>query len=149
MATKLELESSMKDAMRAGDDLRKRTLRMALASIKQAEIDQREATDEAGIAAILQKEIKSRRESIIDAQRANRPDLIKTAEAEIAVIEGFLPKALSPEELENLAQAVITELGAASPKDVGQVMKALLPRVQGRSPGDQVSAMVRKLLQGS
>lgn len=139
----------MKDAMRAGDDLRKRTLRMALASIKQAEIDKREATDEAGIAAILQKEIKSRRESIIDAQRANRPDLIKTAEAEIAVIEGFLPKALSPEELENLAQAVITELGAASPKDVGQVMKALLPRVQGRSPGDQVSAMVRKLLQGS
>ena len=148
MTTKTELETSLKDAMRAGDDVRKRTLRMALSAIKQVEIDKNQVLDETGIAAILQKEIKSRRESIVDAQRANRPDLIKAAEAEIAVIEGFLPKALSPEELEKLAKLVITELGATSPKDVGQVMKALLPRLQGRAPGDQVSAVVRKLLQG-
>ena len=148
MTTKTELETSLKDALRAGDDLRKRTLRMALSSIKQAEIDKSQVLDETGIASILQKEIKSRRESIVDAQRANRPDMIKAAEAEIAVIEGFLPKALSPEELEKLAKLVITELGVTSPKDVGQVMKALLPRLQGRAPGDQVSAVVRKLLQG-
>jgi len=148
MTTKTELETSLKDAMRAGDDVRKRTLRMALSAIKQVEIDKSMVLDETGIAAILQKEIKSRRESIVDAQRANRPDMIKAAEAEIAVIEGFLPKALSPEELEKLAKLVITELGAASPKDMGQVMKALLPRLQGRAPGDQVSAVVRKLLQG-
>jgi uncharacterized protein YqeY len=148
MTTKTELETSLKDAMRAGDDVRKRTLRMALSAIKQAEIDKSQVLDETGIAAILQKEIKSRRESIVDAQRANRPNMIKAAEAEIAVIEGFLPKALSPEELEELAKLAITELGATSPKDVGQVMKALLPRLQGRAPGDQVSAVVRKLLQG-
>jgi uncharacterized protein YqeY len=148
MTTKTELETSLKDAIRTSDDVRKRTLRMALAGIKQVEIDKKQAPDEAGIAAILQKEIKSRRESIVDAQRANRPDLIKAAEAEIAVIEGFLPKALSPDELEKLAKLVITELGATSPKDVGQVMKALLPRLQGRAPGDQVNAVVRKLLPG-
>jgi uncharacterized protein YqeY len=148
MTTKIELETSLKDAMRAGDELRKRTLRMALSSIKQVEIDKNQALDESGIAAILQKEIKSRRESILDAERANRPDLVKAAEAEIAIIEGYLPKALSPEELEQVVKLVITELGAASPKDMGQVMKALLPRVQGRAPGDQVSALVRKLLQG-
>jgi uncharacterized protein YqeY len=148
MTTKTELETSLKDAMRAGDDVRKRTLRMALSAIKQAEIDKSQVLDETGIAAILQKEIKSRRESIVDAQRANRPDMIKAAEAEIAVIEGYLPQALSPEEIEKLAKLVITELGAASPKDMGQVMKALLPRLQGRATGDQVSAVVRKLLQG-
>jgi uncharacterized protein YqeY len=148
MTTRTELETSLKDAMRAGDDVRKRTLRMALSAIKQAEIDKNLVLDEPGIAVILQKEVKSRRESILDAQRASRPDLIKAAEAEIAIIEGYLPKALSPEELEKLAKLVITELGAASPKDVGQVMRALLPRLEGRAPGDQVSALVRKLLQG-
>ena len=148
MTTKNELETSLKDAMRANDDVRKRTLRMALSAIKQVEIDKGLVLDETGIAAILQKEIKSRRESIVDAQRANRPDIIGAAEAEIAIIEGYLPKALSPEELEKLAKLVITELGATSPKDVGQVMKAILPRLQGRAPGDQVSAVVRKLLQG-
>jgi uncharacterized protein YqeY len=148
MTTKTELETSLKDAIRTNNDVRKRTLRMALSAIKQVEIDKKQAPDEAGIAAILQKEIKSRRESIVDAQRANRPDLIKAAEAEIEVIEGYLPKALSPDELEKLAKLVIAELGATSPKDVGQVMKALLPRLQGRAPGDQVNAVVRKLLPG-
>ena len=148
MITKNELETLLKEAMRSGNDVRKRTLRMVLSAIKLAEIDKSQALDETGIAGILQKEIKSRRESIADAQRANRPDIITAVEAEIAVIEGFLPKALAPDELENLAKQVITELGAASPKDMGQVMKALLPRLQGRAPGDQVSAVVRKLLQG-
>ena len=148
MITKNELETLLIEAMRSGNDVRKRTLRMVLSAIKLAEIDKSQALDETGIAGILQKEIKSRRESIADAQRANRPDIITAVEAEIAVIEGFLPKPLAPEELENLAKQVITELGAASPKDMGQVMKALLPRLQGRAPGDQVSAVVRKLLQG-
>lgn len=148
MTTKNELENHLKEAMRAGDDVRKRTLRMALSAIKLAEIDKSQALDETGIAAILQKEIKSRRESIADAQRANRPDLIRSTEAEIAVLEGFLPKAISPEELDQLTRQVITELGATSMKDMGLVMKTLLPRLQGRAPGDQVSAAVKKMLQG-
>ena len=96
MITKNELETLLKEAMRSGNDVRKRTLRMVLSAIKLAEIDKSQALDETGIAGILQKEIKSRRESIADAQRANRPNIIKAVEAEIAVIEGFLPKALAP-----------------------------------------------------
>lgn len=148
MTTKNQLETFLKEAMRSGDDIRKRTVRLALSAIKLAEIDRGQALDETGIAAILQKEIKTRREAIADAQRANRPDLITASEAEIAIIEGFLPKALPVEEVEALAKQVIQELGATSLKDMGQVMKALLPRLQGRAAGDQVSAVVKKILQG-
>ncbi len=147
MTTKNELETHLKEAMRSGDDVRKRTLRMALSAIKLAEVDKNQPLDETGIASILQKEIKTRRESIADAQRANRPDLIQATEAEITVLEGFLPKAISPEELDQLTRQVITELGATSMKDMGLVMKTLLPRLQGRAPGDQVSAAVKKMLQ--
>jgi uncharacterized protein YqeY len=148
MTTKNELEAVLKDAMRSGDDVRKRTLRMVLSAIRMAELEKKQALDETGIAAILQKEIKSRREAIADAQRANRPEMIVATEAEIVFIEGFLPKAIPPEELENMAKQVITELGASSVKDMGQVMKSLLPRLQGRAAGDQVSSVVRKILQG-
>ena len=148
MITKNELETYLKEAMRSGDDVRKRTLRMILSAIKLAEIDKGQTLDETGIAAILQKEIKSRREAIADAQRANRPNLVTATEAEITVIEGFLPVALPSDELEKLAKQVITELGATSLKDMGQVMKTLLPRLKGRAAGDQVSAVVRKVLSG-
>jgi uncharacterized protein YqeY len=148
MTTKTELETSLKDAMRSGDEVRKRTLRMVLAAIRMTEIDKKQALDEAGIAAILQKEIKSRREAIADAQRANRPEMITATEAEIAVLERYIPQALPPVELDKLARQVIDELGATSLKDMGQVMKTLLARLQGRAPGDQVSVVVRKYLQG-
>lgn len=148
MITKLELENALKDAMRAGDTLRKSTLRMALSAIRLAEIDKGKLLDEAGLLAVLHKEVKSRRESIADAQRANRPDLIEGAEAEIAVLEGFLPKALAAEELEALVRQAIADAGATSPREMGQVMKLLLPRLQGRAPGDQASQAVRKLLGG-
>ncbi len=148
MTTKTTLENQLKDAMRAGDDVRKRTLRMVLSAAKLIEIEKGAAVDETGIAAILQKEIKSRREAIADAQRANRPDLIADSEAEIAVLEGYLPKAMPAEELETLAKQVIAEVGATSQREMGQVMKALVARVAGRAPGDQVSSVVRKLLVG-
>jgi hypothetical protein len=142
-----QLESSLKESMRAGDDVRKRTLRMALSSIRLAEIDKGARLDDSGVMAILQKEIKSRHEAITDAERANRPDLIRESQAEIAVIENFLPKAMSPAELEELARQVIAEVGAANIKEMGQVMKVLVPRLQGRASGDQASQAVRRLLQ--
>jgi uncharacterized protein YqeY len=147
MITKAQLENALKDAMRAGDDLRKNTLRMALSAIRLAEIDKGTSLDEPALLAVLQKEVKSRRESIEDALRANRPDLISTAEAEIAVIETFLPQALSPAELEELARQMVQEVGATSLKEMGQVMKLLMPKLQGRATGDQASQAVRKLLQ--
>lgn len=148
MSLKTQLEDALKDALRSGDDLRKRVLRMALAAIKQTEIDKRITLDDAAVMAIVQKEIKSRRESIADAERANRPDLVAASQDEIALLESFLPKALTPLELEDLARQAIAEAGAASPAQMGQVMKLLMPRLQGRASGDAASQAVRKLLAG-
>ena len=146
MSIKTQLENELKNAMRASDDLRKSTLRMALSAIRFAEVEKGSQLDDGGILTVLHREVKSRRESIADAQRANRPDLINQAEAEIAILEGYLPKGFSAEELETLARQVITETGASSIKEMGQVMKVLMPRLQGRATGDQASQVVRKLL---
>ena len=132
--------------MKAGDDLRKRTLRMALAAIRQAEIDGGKPLEESQMQLILQKEIKSRHEAITEAQRAHRPDLETAAKDEIGVLEGFLPRQLAPEELDVLARQAVAETGATSQKDMGQVMKVLMPRLQGRASGDQASQAVRRLL---
>jgi uncharacterized protein len=147
METKLRLESDLKDALRAGDNLRKNTLRLALSAIRLAEIDRGSKLDESAVIAILQKEIKARNESIEDAQRAGRPELEETARSEIKILQVYLPQAMDPEELENQAKQAIAEVGATSQREMGQVMKVLLPRVAGRATGDQVSQVVRKLLQ--
>jgi hypothetical protein len=147
METKAKLEEALKTAMKAGDDVKKRTVRMALAAIKQTEVDRQIKVDEAGVMGILQKEIKIRKESLEEARTANRPDLVAEAEAEIAVLEVFLPKAMSAGELKTLVDAAIAEVGAASPADMGKVMKVLMPQVAGRAAGDQVSAAVRQVLQ--
>lgn len=146
MNTKTVLESALKDAMRASDVVRKRTLRMAISAIRLAEVEKGGALDENALLGILHKEIKSRQESIEDARRANRPDLVADSEAEIQILQGFLPQPLSPEELENLARQVIAEVGAASPREMGQIMKQLMPRLEGRATGEQASQVVRKLL---
>jgi uncharacterized protein YqeY len=147
METKQKIESSLKDAMRAGDDVRRRTLRMVLAGIKNSEIDKGGSLEEPVIIAILQKEIKSRREAIQEAQKANRPDLEADSQAEIRVLEDFLPRPLADEELRSLVEQTIAETQAAAPSDMGKVMKALQPKLLGRAPGDKVSAMVKALLQ--
>ena len=147
MTIKTQLNDSMKDAMKSGDEVRKRTIRMALAAVKQAEVDKRIELDDAAIMALLQKEIKNRRESLEEAKKANRPDLIEANEAEIKVLEVFLPKAMPTEELRALVQAAIAETGAAAPTDMGKVMKLVMPRVAGRAPNDMVSATVKELLQ--
>jgi hypothetical protein len=101
------------------------------------------------VIAVLQKEVKSRQESISDAQKANRPDLEAESRAEIEVLEKFLPNAFSEAELEALVREAIAETGAASQKDMGKVMKVLMPRLQGRATGDQTSQAVRRLLDSS
>lgn len=146
MDIKEKLTEAMRQAMRANDDVARRTTRMVLAAIKLAEVEKQASLDEATVMGLLQKEIKNRREAIEEARKANRGDLIGENEAEIKVLEGFLPKAMSPEELRSLVQAAIAETGAAAPADMGKVMKALMPKVAGRAPGDQVSSMVKELL---
>jgi hypothetical protein len=146
MDIKAGLNDAMKQAMKAKDEVRLRTVRMALANIKQAEVDRQTTLDEAAVISLLQKEIKNRREALDEAKKANRPDLIADNEAEIKVLETFLPKAMNADELRALAQAAIVEAGAASPADIGKVMKVLIPKVAGRAAGDQVSAVVKELL---
>jgi hypothetical protein len=147
MDIKTQLANDLKDAMRSRDEVRKRTVRMALSAIKLSEIDKGSPLDESAQMAVIQKEVKSRNESIADAQRAGRPDLTAAAQAEIAVLEGYLPKPFTPEELEALVRQAITEAGASSPAEMGKVMKILTPRLQGRATGAQVSQLVRQLLQ--
>jgi uncharacterized protein YqeY len=147
MDLKSILQSDLKDAMRKGEETRKSTIRMALTAIKLAEVDKVAELNEAEYLAIIQKEIKSRRETIADAEKANRPDFIPQAEEEIKILQTYLPLALSPDELENMAKAAIAEAGATSIREMGQVMKILVPRLQARATGDQASAVVRKLLQ--
>ena len=147
MTIKSQLNESMKDAMRSGDEVRKRTVRMALAAVKQAEVDKRIELDDMAVMNLLQKEIKNRRESLEEAKKANRTDLVEANEAEIKVLKAFLPEAMPDEELRTLVQAAVNETGAASPADMGKVMKIVMPRVAGRAPNDRVSATVRELLQ--
>src|SRR5512143_2199636 len=129
MDIKSQLNEAMKQAMRANDDVSRRTTRMALAAIKQAEVDKQTTLDDAAVMGLLQKEIKNRREALEEARKANRPDLIADNEAEIKVLEAFLPKAMSPEELRTLVQAAIVETGATAQTDTGTVRKALMPAV--------------------
>lgn len=146
MDIKTQLNESVKDAMKSGDEVRKRTLRMVLAAVKQVEVDKRTAVDDLAIVALIQKEIKNRREAIEEAKKANRSDLIGENEVEITVLEAFLPKAMPAEELRALVQAAIAETGASAPSDMGKVMKIVMPKVAGRAPNDVISSAVKELL---
>jgi uncharacterized protein len=147
MDTRQKLDAELKDAMRSGDELRKQNVRMVLSAIRLLEVEKGAKLDDAGVIAMVQKEMKSRVESMEDAQKANRPDLIERAQAEMKFLETFLPKQLSEDELTVLVQQAVSETGASGPADMGKVMKALMPKVQGVTTGDQVSKLVRKLLQ--
>jgi uncharacterized protein YqeY len=147
MDLKSTLQADLKDALRHGEETRKSTLRMALSAIKLAEIDKGAQLDEGEYLAIIQKEIKSRREAIADAERANRPELITQAHQEINVLQTYMPASFSEDELEMLVKAAIQEAGATSIQDMRKVMTILIPKLQARATGDQASKLVRKLLQ--
>jgi hypothetical protein len=147
MEIKIQLEGELKEAMKAGDDVRKRTIRMVLAAIRQVEIDRQVKLDENAILSIIQKEIKTRKEAVVEARGANRLDIVSATEAEVIVLLDYLPQAINEGELNELAKKAIDEAGATSPADMGKVMKLLMPRVAGRATGDQVSTTVRQLLQ--
>ena len=134
--------------MRSGDTVRKNTVRMALAAVKQVEVDKRITLDDPAVIALLQKEIKNRKEALEEAKKAEREDLVQENQAEIAVLESFLPAALPEEELREIVKNAILETGATGPADMGRVMKVALEKVAGRAPGGEVSAMVRELLAG-
>lgn len=149
MASKAQLETDLKAAMRSGDQVRKRTLRMVLTGVKLAEVDKRGELDEPEILAVLQKEAKTRNEAIAEAEKAGRADLVEASRAELQIVDSYLPAPLSPDELDRLVRGAVVATGATSPQDMGKVMKELMPSIQGRADGKTVSAAVRQVLGSS
>mgnify|MGYP001190426556 CR=1 FL=1 len=148
MSVKSEIQTALTEAMKARDEVTKVPLRLVMTSIKEAEIEKQEDLSDPEVLRILQKEAKARLDTISDAEKAGRPDLIEQAEAELAVLKRFLPEELSDEDLEQIVKETITEAGASSMADMGGVMKAIMPKIQGRADGSKVSQLVRKHLQG-
>ncbi len=148
MDLKQQLQSDMVTAMREGDVTRRDTLRMLIAAIKQEEVDRRVELANAGVEAVLTKQAKQRRESIDDAQQADRLDLVAGEEAELAIIEGYLPQQMTEDEIRVVATEVITEMNASGMQEMGRVMGRLMPELGGRADGRLVSQVVRELLSG-
>jgi uncharacterized protein YqeY len=146
MSLKSNLEQDLKDAMRSKNDLNKTVIRMLLSAVKLREIEKGAPLDDGELISVVQKEIKSRLESIEDAEKLDRTDIIESSNAEIQVLESYLPPSLSPQKLEEMARKAIEEVGANNIRQMGQVMKILVPRLEGRASGSEASNIVRKLL---
>ena len=147
MGIKERLEADMKEALRARDRLRLETIRGARGAIRNKEIEVGGDLDEAGMLRMIRSLSKQRSEAIEQYRQGGRADLVEKETAEQAVLEAYLPTAPDPAEVESAVRAVIGELGAASPKDMGRVMKAALERLGPAADGKQVSEAARRLLQ--
>jgi len=148
MSIKNDLQEALKEALKSGQTLRKTTLRLALASIKNAEVEARGELEDDLVLNLLQKEVKARQETIEGAKQAKRPDLISKAEEEIAILGEFLPQPLSQDELRKLVEKAIAESGASSMADMGRVMGVLMPLIRGKADGKEANQIVRELLGG-
>jgi len=146
MSLKEQLNDTMKQAMKARDELRLSAVRMVKSAVKNREIDLKKELDDQGITEVISTLVKQRRESIRMYQDGNRQDLADKEKAELDILLGFLPAQLSPEEIEGLVRQVIAETGAADVKDLGRVMKAISPLTAGKADGKVVSETVKKLL---
>ena len=149
MSIKDTITANMKDAMRAKDALRLGTIRMLLAAVKLKEIDDRVEVDDTMAIAIVDKLIKQRKDSIEAYVKAERPELAAIEQAEIEVLKAYLPARMSAQEVTNAVQAIIAELGATGPGDMGKVMGAVKTQLAGKADMGQVSAAVKAGLQPS
>ena len=145
-ALKEQLTAAMKDALRAKDKARLGVFRMALAAIKQIEVDERIEPDDERVLALLDKLIKQRKDSATQYREADRADLAEVEEAEIAVLQEFLPEPLTDAEIETLIDETIASTGAAGMQDMGKVMGILKPQLQGRADMGAASGKVRAKL---
>jgi uncharacterized protein len=146
MEFKNRFENDLKDAMRAGNSVVRDTLRMILSNIKLAEVEKGEKLDDSAILSLLQKELKLRQETIQDAQKGNRNDIIEASNTEIRVIESYLPKQMPEVEVIEIAKKVISQTNAVEMKDMGRVMKEMIPLIQGKASNEVISRVVRALL---
>jgi uncharacterized protein len=150
MTLEERLDADLKEAMRNGDNVSKLAIRAVKTSITEAKVagtEQRALSDE-DVQRILQKQVKQRRDSAAEFTRGNRPDLVAKEEAEISVLEKYLPQQMSEDEIRTRAEAVIAELGVTDQKGMGPVMKRLTADLRGQADGAVVSRIVRELLAG-
>lgn len=141
-----KIAEEMREAMKAREQARVSTLRMLMTAVKNAEVDRGHPLDDDEVIDIASKEAKRRKESIEAFKQGGRDDLVAKETAELGVLEAYLPQALSEAELASLVDEAIAETGAESPKQMGEVMKALMPKVRGRADGGAVSALVKAKL---
>ena len=148
MALRDQLNEDMKAAMKARDAERLAALRLALAAVKQREVDERITLDDAGVVSVIEKMIKQRKDSITQYEKAARQDLADKEKFEISVIEAYLPKQLSQAEVDAIVAETLASTGAKSPADMGKVMGVLKPKLAGKADMGKVSAMVKAKLAG-
>ena len=158
MTLREQLEADLRDSLRAGDETRKRTLRLLLTSIRNAEIPpesagpanggerQRIGLDDAAVLDVIRKEVKQRRDSIDAYTKANRPDLAAVEESEAAVLSRYLPAQLAREEIATVARRIIEQVGAHGPADKGRVMPVIMGELRDRAEGRDINAVVTELL---
>jgi uncharacterized protein YqeY len=146
MALKERIDADLKAAMKEKDAEKLSVVRMLKSAVKYREIEVMKPLDDAGVLAVIASEVKRRRDSVEQYRAGGREELAAKEEREIAALQGYLPQQLSQGELEEKVAAAVAAAGASGPKDMGAVMKALLPEVQGRAEGKAVSDAVKKRL---
>lgn len=146
MSLKEQLANDLKDAIRQRDEARKNAIRMATWAIKNAEVDKGAALTDADLLGILGKQVKQRRESIEEFEKAGRQDLVAKEQAELTVLQAYLPPQMSREEIVQAAREAIAEVGASGPADKGKVMPVLIKRLAGRAEGREISEVVTETL---
>jgi uncharacterized protein YqeY len=148
MALKEQITNDMKESMKSGAKERLGVIRLILSALKQKEVDERIVLDDSQVLVILDKMLKQRRESVAQFTQGNRKDLVDKEEAEIKIIQAYMPAQLSDAELDQMVAAAVTESGAASVKDMGKVMGILKPKVAGKADMSAVSAKIKSKLGG-
>ena len=147
MSIKDTLQNDRIAAMRAGDSEKRNALGLLQAAIKQVEVDDQVTLDDEAVMAILMKQAKQRRESIVDYEKAGRAEMAANEKAELAIIETYLPQQMGREEITAIASEIMTDLGVTDMKGMGQIMGKLMPKVKGKADGRLVNEVVRELLQ--
>jgi uncharacterized protein YqeY len=141
-----KLTDDLKQAMKAGDTVKRSVIRLVMAAIKNAEIAKQKALEDADILGIIAKEIRQRKESIEAFKEGNRPELAASEEAEMAILEAYMPAQMSRDEIIAEAHKVIAELGAESIRDKGKVMPKLIANLKGKADGREINEVVTELL---
>jgi uncharacterized protein YqeY len=145
-ALKQKLTDDLKQALKSGDKLKCSVIRLIMAAIKNAEIAKQAELEETDILGVIAKEVKQHKESIEAFKQGDRQDLVAKEEAEMAILQEYLPEQMSRDEIIAAARRIIDELGAQGPRDKGKVMAKLIPQLKGRADGREVNALVTELL---